>query len=76
MSRTPTLKQRLDALAREMLDKGIRLEEAKGALEHRYLVHAMRDCAGNQTRAAVELQMHRNTLRRKLLALAVDPREC
>jgi len=72
MSRKPSFKQRLDALVREMRDKGIRLDEAADALECRYLEQALRECGGNQSRAAATLRIHRNTLRRKLARHGLD----
>lgn len=61
-----TLKERLDALAGEMIDRGIRLDEAIEELEGAFLRRALEEFDGNQTRAAERLRMHRNTLRRKL----------
>jgi DNA-binding protein Fis len=66
MSRTPTLKSRLDRLVEEMVGRGIRLDEAQSQLERAFLRKVLSDCDGNQTRAANALDLHRNTLRRKL----------
>lgn len=66
MSRPRTLKQRLDALVADMAKRGIRLDEAQCQLELAFLRLVMKECEGNQTRAAERLELHRNTLRRKL----------
>jgi len=68
--RTPekkkTLRKRLDKLVREMVDGGIRLEDAIRELETLYLKRVLAQADGNQTRAAELLGIHRNTLRKKL----------
>lgn len=66
MSRPRTLKQRLDVLVADMVKRGIRLEEAQDQLELAFLILVMKECDDNQTRAAERLDLHRNTLRRKL----------
>jgi DNA-binding protein Fis len=64
--RKPTFKKRLSALVEDFVAKGIRLDEAHEQLEREYLVRVLERCEGNQCRAAETLQIHRNTLRRKL----------
>ncbi len=67
--RKRALRLRLQDLVEEMVGKGIALPEAQAAqLEKQFLAEVMRRCAGNQCRAAELLDMHRNTLRRKLQA--------
>ena len=61
-----TLGRRMDKLVGEMVAKGIRLQEAQDQLERLFLAATMAQCGGNQCRAAEQLRMHRNTLRRKL----------
>lgn len=64
--RKRSLKVRLDRIVEDMVRRGIRLPEAQAQLERAFLDRVMKDCAGNQTRAAETLEVHRNTLRRKL----------
>lgn len=67
--RTPkkkSLNQRLDKLVGEMVEGGIRLEDALRELETLYLRRVLEETGGNQTRAAELLGIHRNTLRKKL----------
>ncbi len=66
MSRKPTLKVRLQELVGDMVKKGIRLQEAHEQLERQFLSEVLSACGGNQSRAAEALEVHRNTLRRKL----------
>lgn len=61
-----SLKKRMERLAGDMVDGGIRLEEALDQLEKCFLQRVLAEEGGNQTRAASRLQLHRNTLRRKL----------
>jgi DNA-binding NtrC family response regulator len=66
--RTPPLHKRLNAIVEEMVQKGIQLPEAHEQLEKLFLEHVMQASDGNQSRAASRLDLHRNTLRRKLRA--------
>jgi DNA-binding protein Fis len=66
--RKRALRLRLQDLVEEMVGKGIALPEAQAQLEKQFLAEVMRQCAGNQCRAAERLDVHRNTLRRKLQA--------
>jgi DNA-binding protein Fis len=67
-TRKPPLKKRLEELVEEMVSKGIQLPEAHDQLEKLFLLQVMRAAEGNQSRAAARLEVHRNTLRRKLNA--------
>lgn len=64
--RKKTLHKRLDKLVGEMVEGGIRLEDAVRELETLYLRRVLDRTDGNQTRAAELLGIHRNTLRKKL----------
>lgn len=61
-----SLHARLEQLVADMLDGGIRLDEALRALETHYLRQVLQRNCGNQSRAADELGIHRNTLRNKM----------
>ena len=60
------MKDRLEALIEEMLDRGIRLDEALEEFEKRFLQTALVRTAGNQCKAAELVHVHRNTLARKI----------
>ncbi len=66
--RKAPLNKRLEQLVEEMVSKGIQLPEAHHQLEKLFLKQVMAANDGNQSRAAARLDVHRNTLRRKLRA--------
>ncbi|MGH9475061.1 MAG: helix-turn-helix domain-containing protein [Terriglobales bacterium] len=63
------MKEALEALIAEMVDKGIRCDEALVEFESRFIRRVMERKGGNRTLAAQALGMHRNTLTRKLEAM-------
>ncbi len=60
------MKQQLDALIGEMIDKGILFTEAKREFEKRFIARVVQRHRGNLSRAAKDLKIHRNTLGKKL----------
>jgi Fis family transcriptional regulator, factor for inversion stimulation protein len=60
------VKQQLDALIVEMVDKGIRFSEAKREFEKRFIARVVQRHRGNLSRAARDLRIHRNTLGKKI----------
>lgn len=62
----PVLREKLDALIDEMISKGIRFPEARREFEKRFLAQIMEREKGNLSRAAKVLNIHRNTLSKKL----------
>ena len=60
------MKQQLDALIVEMVDKGIRFSDAKKEFEKRFIARVVQRHRGNLSRAARDLSIHRNTLGRKV----------
>jgi transcriptional regulator with PAS, ATPase and Fis domain len=60
------VKQELDALIVEMVDKGIRFSDAKKEFEKRFIARVVQRHRGNLSRAAQDLRIHRNTLGRKV----------
>ena len=60
------MKQQLDALIVEMVDKGIRFSDAKREFEKRFIARVVQRHRGNLSRAAQDLKIHRNTLGRKV----------
>jgi DNA-binding NtrC family response regulator len=61
------VREKLDQLVAEMLEKRIYLEEAVGEFEKKFIQSALRKTEGNQTKAAKVLGLHRNTLSRKIV---------
>ena len=60
------MKDQLEALVSQMVERGILLEEALAEFERRFIKRAMDQSEGNQCRAARTLGIHRNTLSRKV----------
>ena len=56
----------LEALAAEMLEQEVRLEDALEEFEKQFIQTALARNSGNQCKAAKLLHMHRNTLGRKI----------
>ena len=61
------MKEKLESLVSEMIEKRIYLEEAVREFEKRFIQNALTKTGGNQTKAATVLGVHRNTLSRKIV---------
>ena len=59
------MKEKLENLVAEMIERRILLEEAMDEFEKRFIQTVLSKTKGNQTRAAEALGVHRNTLNRK-----------
>ncbi len=60
------MRDRLDALVQEMLDKGIFYEDARREFEKMFIARALQRSKGSVGDAAEMLGMHRNTVARKM----------
>ena len=60
------MREKLDQLIAEMMEKRIYLDEAVGEFEKKFIQSALQKTEGNQTKAAKVLGVHRNTLSRKI----------
>ncbi len=60
------LKERLEMLCTEMIDKGILYSEATEQFERCFITEVMRRNDGNLIRTAARLGIHRNTLSKKV----------
>ena len=60
------LHARLEALVAEMVGGGIHMDEAVREVETHFLRQVLQRHQGNQSKAAADLGIHRNTLRSKL----------
>jgi DNA-binding NtrC family response regulator len=54
---------------------GIQYEEAVREFKRRFILEVLSHHRGNQCKAARELKMHRNTLRRTIAELKLDPEQ-
>ena len=60
------MKDKLEALVSEMIDRGLRYDEAVSEFERRFIMSALDKNNGNQTKAAKAMGLHRNTLNKRL----------
>jgi DNA-binding protein Fis len=60
------VKEKLESLVTEMIERSIYLDEALSEFEKKFIQSALSKTRGNQTKAAVVLGVHRNTLNRKI----------
>jgi len=60
------VKQQLDTLVSEMIDRGILFSDARREFEKRFIARVLGHCDGSLTKTADTLGMHRNTLTRKM----------
>lgn len=61
------MKEKLESLVTEMIERRIYLNEAVNEFERKFIQSALSKTGGNQTKAAKFLGVHRNTLNRKIL---------
>ena len=62
----PRLKDRMEMLCVEMIDKGILYSEAREQFEKSFIAEVVRRNDGNLTNASQELRIHRNTLAKRM----------
>jgi Fis family transcriptional regulator len=60
------VREQLERLIEEMVERGILYEDAQREFERRFIARVLSRSGGNLTRAADALGMHRNTLSRKI----------
>ena len=70
-----TLNGHLCRLVGELVREGISLQQASREFERQYLLAALREHAGSLSRSATSLGVHRNTLRNKMAALKIAPKD-
>ena len=62
----PQLKEQLERLVEEMVNRGIRYDDALHEFEKKYITRVLLKADGNLCEAADLLGIHRNTLSRKI----------
>jgi DNA-binding NtrC family response regulator len=65
------MRERLEQLVGEMVDKGIRFEDAQREFQKHFIARVLVKCDGNLGKAATTLGVHRNTLTRKIHELKI-----
>lgn len=68
------VRDQLEALVGQMVDRGILFDEAINEFEKRFIRRALDRSKGNQSRAARLLGIHRNTLSRKIELYKLEQR--
>lgn len=68
------MKDQLETLVNQLIDRGILFEEAVAEFEKRFIKRVLDTHNGNQSRAARVLGIHRNTLSRKISLYRLDHR--
>jgi DNA-binding protein Fis len=68
------VKDQLEALVGQMVERGILFDEAVNEFQKRFIKRVLDRSKGNQSRAARLLGMHRNTLSRKIDLYKLDHR--
>jgi DNA-binding NtrC family response regulator len=65
------MRERLEQIVGEMVDQGIRYEDARREFERHFIARVVARANGNLGRAARTLGIHRNTLTRKIHELRI-----
>ena len=68
------MKDQLEALVGQMVERGIQFDEAVNEFEKKFIKRVLDRSRGNQCRAARLLGIHRNTLSRKIDLYHLDHR--
>ena len=66
------MKDQLEGLVNQMVERGILFDEAISEFEKRFIKRVLDRTEGNQSRAAEVLGIHRNTLSRKIDEYKLD----
>jgi DNA-binding protein Fis len=66
------VKDQLEGLVSQMVERGILFDEAVCEFEKRFIKRVLDRTEGNQSRAAEALGIHRNTLSRKIGEYKLD----
>ena len=67
------MREKLNQLIAEMLENGIRYEDAQREFERRFITGALARSRGNLSHAAKLLGLHRNTLSRNVAQYRIKP---
>ena len=65
------MKKQLESIVRQMIDRGLFFDEATREFEKIFIMIGLEKSAGNRTKAAEMMGLHRNTLRNKFLSFGL-----
>lgn len=68
------MREQLETLVGQMVERGILFDEAVGEFEKKFIKRVLDRVNGNQSRAARIMGIHRNTLSRKMGQYRIDGR--
>jgi Fis family transcriptional regulator len=68
------VRDQLEALVNQMIEKGVAYDDAVGEFQKKFIKGVLDRNHGNQSKAAKELGIHRNTLGRKVEELGLNHR--
>ena len=68
------ISDRLEKLVEEMVDEGVRFDDAVQEFEKRFIAQVLGHCEGSVGKTADTLGIHRNTLTRKMDAYRIKKR--
>ena len=60
------MREQLDSLVQQMIERGVRYEDARREFEKVFITRALQRCKGCVNEAAELLGIHRNTVARKM----------
>lgn len=66
------MKDQLEGLISQMVERGILFDEAVSDFEKKFIKRVLDRTSGNQSKAALVLGIHRNTLSRKIGVYKLD----
>ena len=69
------MRDQLDSLVQEMLDRGVRYDDARREFEKMFITRALQRSKGSVGDAAELLGLHRNTVARKMTEYRIKSRE-
>jgi DNA-binding NtrC family response regulator len=68
------VREQLDSLVQQMLDRGVRYDDARREFEKVFITRALQRSKGSVGDAADLLGIHRNTVTRKMREYRIKPR--
>ncbi len=68
------MRDQLESLVRQMLDRGVRYDDARRELEKVFITRALERSSGSVGEAAELLGVHRNTITRKMSEYKIKSR--
>jgi Fis family transcriptional regulator, factor for inversion stimulation protein len=68
------VREQLEALVHELVEKGVYYDDARKEFERRFIQNALKKSGGSVSGAAAVMGIHRNTLTRKMAEYKISGR--